>query len=94
MIFLAATAIGGGLLTAILLAPFSYLAVLVTAPLVASALTILAGLLVAWRSASLEVTRSSLDEQSDRMVAALRTVAIRAETTSPEKASTDFDRAA
>lgn len=96
MILLVAAAIGSGLVTAIVLAPLSPLAALLTAPLVASVATGLACLLIGWSSARDGRTVTVLDEQADAMVAALRVVADHAKAVSPtpEKSTSRRNRVA
>lgn len=86
MILLIAAAMGGGLVTAAILAPLSPLAALITAPFVASAMAVLACLLIGWRSARNSQAMPVLDAQTDARVATLREVAQQAQTT-PSRAS-------
>lgn len=79
MIFLAATALGSGIVTAVTLAPVSSLAAIVTAPLVASLATVLAGVVLAHRRTADAAALLAMDAQTDTMVSALRSVAQRAE---------------
>ena len=92
MILLIAAAIGSGLVTAVVLAPLSPLAALLTAPLVASVATGLACLLIGWRSARAGGDVTVLDEQADAMVAALRAAADHAKAVSPTPANTSSRR--
>lgn len=80
MIFLTATALGTGLMTAAVLAPVSYIAAAITSPLVASLATVLAGLLIAQRNTGVGAPALDLDGQADEMVAALKSVAVQAQT--------------
>ena len=92
MIVLVAAAIGSGLVTAVVLAPLSPLAALITAPLVASATAMLACLLIAWHSTRDTRDVSVLDERTDAMVAALREVADHAKAVSPAPAEATASR--
>lgn len=82
MIVLAATALGSGVITGIVLMPVSHLAALVAAPVVASLATVLAAAALARRSVTAEPSTLDLDARTDAMVAALRGIAGRAEPTS------------
>jgi hypothetical protein len=90
MVFLLATALSSGFLTAIALAPISKLAAVMVTPLVASVATGLAGAIIAYRSEADNVVTFDLDAQTDAMVEALRGVAHQAHpsataSTAPEK---------
>ena len=74
MLLIVAVAISSGLVTFTALSPFSLLAALITAPIVASTMAVLAGLLLSWREAS-KTAFLDLDAQTDAMVTALRSVA-------------------
>jgi hypothetical protein len=94
MLLIVAAAISGGLVTVATLGSFSLLAALITAPIVASAMAVLAALLIAWRNAN-ERTWPNLDAQADGVVTALRGVAQQAKATAPDlRSNTSFDRAA
>ncbi len=71
MVFLAATALGSGIVTAVALAPISNLAALVATPLVASLATVLAGAALAHRRMAHEALLLKLGVQTDAMVASL-----------------------
>lgn len=75
MVFLTATALGSGIITAVALAPISYLAALVATPLVASLATVLAGAVLAYRQTAHEALLLKLDVQTDAMVASLGSAA-------------------
>lgn len=86
MIFLAATALGTGVIAALALAPISSLAAVVVTPLVASLATVLAGAVLAHRRTTYEAAIVELDVQTDAMVAALKGVADHADPSSPTSA--------
>ncbi|MHB2205855.1 hypothetical protein [Methylobacterium sp. CM6257] len=95
MIVLIAAALVGGLLAAVILVPVSALAALIITPLVASASAILACCLIAWRATRIDRKPSTLDTQTDAMVAALREVAQQSAIASPApKVSAGRHRAA
>lgn len=79
MVFLAATALGSGIITAVALTPVSPLAAFVATPLVASLATVLGGAALAYRRTVHEAVLLKLDAQTGAMVAALKGVAIQAD---------------
>lgn len=83
MIVLLAVALGTGIVTAVVLLPLGVLTALFAAPMAASLSVILAGSLMAWRSARHDRRTRDLDAQTVAMVAALRDVAQKVEPTSP-----------
>lgn len=86
MIFLAATALGSGVITAFVLAPVSKLAAIVVTPLVASLATVLAGAILAHRRTTYEAAVIELDMQTDAMVTALKGVTDHADPSRPASA--------
>ena len=83
MFVLIAVGISSGLLAAAALAPVSFLAAVVIAPLISSATAILACFLIAWRNTAETGQPLQLDAQTDAMVVALRDVAQKAAAVSP-----------
>lgn len=94
MLFLVAAALGGGVATAAVLGPVSPFAALVTAPLMASVMAVLAAVLMAWRSGRDGRETPNLDAQTDAMVVALRTLTEQAGTAPAAQVPADRPRVA
>jgi hypothetical protein len=86
MILLAFAAIGGGLATALIMAPFGVASAVLTAPLGGSLCAALAAVYVARQSGHERQGGTDLDEQTDAMVASLRGVAAQAKQATEEEA--------
>lgn len=94
MLFLVAAALGGGVVTAAVLGPVSPFVALITAPLMASVMAVLAAFLVAWRSSHDGRETPILDAQTDAMVAALRTLTEQANATPASQTPAERSRVA
>jgi len=79
-------AIGGGLATTLVAAPFGVAAAVIAAPFGGSLCAVLAAFHIARQRSSEEQIRVEVDEQTDAMVAALRDLAAQAKRESGEDA--------
>ena len=86
MIPLMFAAIGGGLATASIVAPFGAALAVLAAPFGGSLCAALAGVYIARQRGPRWQSHTNLDEQTDAMVASLRGVAAQAERTTDEEA--------